>query len=326
MEGTGLGVLSSTKVLLDTEWVRIDREAVRRFAESIDLSTVTSSGEARFSYEDWTVQEKKAIVFSFNAINFCFWAKRGQPRWMVREENHKELDGSAAAQYCLERAYRQGTIDLTDSKALTSIGIRDLSLIFRSDNSTQIPMLKERVRCLNEFGQGLQDFSEKAIPGWEESAVKVVQSLALHVPNFNDVDQVRGDEIRFYKRAQLAAKMIHEVLEESGIHAGFSDLDELTAFADYRVPQILREKGILVYDPFLANRIDNRGEIEARSYGELAIRANNIWAAEYIRRDLESLNPGQKVTAADVDSFLWLEARRLKDVMRPHHRTRTIYY
>ena len=36
----------------------------------------------------------------------------------------------------------------------------------------------------------------------------------------------------------------------------FTDLDQLTMFADYRVPQLLRPLGILEYRPALAQRID----------------------------------------------------------------------
>lgn len=270
MSGDPLGVLSSTKVLLNSGPVRVDRQAARKFAGTLDVGTVERAEPAPFFYEDWTLEDRISIVLGFNAINFCS--------------------------------------------------------MFPPHNGTQLPLLSERAQCLKELGQGLRQWPAEAILGWEDGATELIRSLILHVPNFNDVHRFQGEEIRFYKRAQVTAKMIHGVLEESAIHAGFSDLGDLTAFADYRVPQILREKRILSYDPMLAERVDDQEEVEAGSHEELAIRACTIWAVEYLRQELEGLHPGQKVKASDVDGFLWLEARRLKDAMRPHHRTRTIYY
>ncbi len=99
---------------------------------------------------------------------------------MERDEDAIELDGSGAALYCLERAYRQGIIDLTDPAALSNLGIEQVSEVLRSDNGTQISMLKERVQCLNELWQGVQEWSGQDDPGWEESAVEFDHSLARH--------------------------------------------------------------------------------------------------------------------------------------------------
>ena len=59
--------------------------------------------------------------------------------------------------------------------------------------------------------------------------------------------------------------------------------------------------------------------------GEVCIRAATVWGVEYLRQELEE-RFGSPITAAQVDFFLWLKARELKDSMRPHHRTRTIAY
>ena len=45
--------------------------------------------------------------------------------------------------------------------------------------------------------------------------------------------------------------------------------DRLTMFADYRVPQILRELGIMIYDENLIRRIDSKIELRAHSYEEI---------------------------------------------------------
>ena len=53
----------------------------------------------------------------------------------------------------------------------------------------------------------------------------------------------------------------------------FRDIRELTMFADYRVPQILREYKILDYSKSLSIQIDQQLEIPSNSVIEIEIRA-----------------------------------------------------
>lgn len=53
-------------------------------------------------------------------------------------------------------------------------------------------------------------------------------------------------------------------------------------FADYRVPQILREYNILTYSEILAEKIDNFIELEYSSQYEVEIRALTVIAVEKI--------------------------------------------
>lgn len=325
-----LGVLSSTQPFSDNEFVKIDRKKAREFAQGLDLANVQSSAVAHLFFPDWTLEQKCHILLAFNAVNFSFYPDVGIPLFVVRDQNGKELDSATAAKFCLARAYHESQIDLGKPSDLANLSLEKLSDIFRSDLGSEIPMLTERLSCLKELGEKLSFWYEiwilNFVESWEKSTWGFVQRLVKLVPSFNDVAIIEGREVRFYKRAQLCAKMIHEVLSQDPAHVGFLDRRGLTVFADYRLPQILRERGILVYDATLADRIDRFEEIPAGSIEEISIRASTIWAAEFIRRDFEDLNPGKTVTSADVDSFLWLEARRLKDQIRPHHRTRTIYY
>ena len=119
--------------------------------------------------------------------------------------------------------------------------------------------------------------------------------------------------------------MINRVLAEGKFPWKFSDVGALTAFADCRLPQIPREEGILVYQKALGEMVDRGEEIPSQSIAELCIRAATIWAVEYLRRKIAE-RLGTSVTAAQVDNLLWQRARKLKDSMRPHHRTRTICY
>ena len=45
------------------------------------------------------------------------------------------------------------------------------------------------------------------------------------------------------------------VLVQGQAYGNFHDIDQLTMFADYRVPVVLRELGVLQYSPTLAAQV-----------------------------------------------------------------------
>ena len=56
----------------------------------------------------------------------------------------------------------------------------------------------------------------------------------------------------------------------------FDDISSLTMFADYRVPQILRQLGVLEYSESLSSWVDNLEEIIHSEEAEVEIWASTI--------------------------------------------------
>jgi hypothetical protein len=129
----------------------------------------------------------------------------------------------------------------------------------------------------------------------------------------------QGREIALLKRAQICATDLHCVWEQHG-DPGLVGMDELTVFADYRLPQYLRHVGIIELQPELAARIERRAELVAGALEEIELRAATIWAGEIIRRTL-----GGAVPAWKIDFLLWQRSHD-PDVRVEHHRTRTVLY
>ena len=132
-----------------------------------------------------------------------------------------------------------------------------------------------------------------------------------------------GREVFFYKRAQIFAADLNGAFH--GRDWGrFEDMDKLTAFADYKLPQVLRHLGVLQYDNNLAERVDSNTLIDAGSAEEVEIRANTIWAVELIRQAL-----GRKektLTASQIDWMLWNLGQDNTYRAKPYHRTLTVFY
>lgn len=64
----------------------------------------------------------------------------------------------------------------------------------------------------------------------------------------------RGRHIFLYKRAQIFVADVWGAFGGAGLGA-FHDLHRLTTFADYRVPVVLRQLGILSYSTELAAKV-----------------------------------------------------------------------
>jgi hypothetical protein len=99
----------------------------------------------------------------------------------------------------------------------------------------------------------------------------------------------------------------------------FYDISDLTAFADYRLPQLLRTVRVFVYSEELAQAVDSLRELPAGSAFEVEIRAATVVAVEQLKARLSA-------SAIEIDHKLWHEGERLIAKMKPHHRVRTIFY
>lgn len=88
----------------------------------------------------------------------------------------------------------------------------------------------------------------------KRSAVRLVALLVAHLPGFRDHAIYGGRQVFFYKRAQIFAADVHGAFRGKGLGA-FTDIAELTMFADYRVPVVLRKLEVLRYDPALASQV-----------------------------------------------------------------------
>jgi hypothetical protein len=105
--------------------------------------------------------------------------------------------------------------------------------------------------------------------------------------------------------------------------ANYSDLGDLTCFADYKVPQVLRHFGVLEYSEPLRRRVDGWVELSPGEPAEVEIRAATVIAVERLREMLGKR--GRQLRAVELDWILWDLSQDLYPV-RPYHRARTIFY
>jgi len=237
-------------------------------------------------------------VLVLDTINFSFWGS-GRGYWQLAE--------------ALRDAFQKGE-PLWEPDRLLDLDEAGLTALIG-----KFPLTQQRVAALHELARLAQREAAgelgRLVP---PSAPELAAFLSRSLKSFRDVSTYGEFEVPFLKRAQIAAAD----LWRSGAF-GFLDVDELTCFADYKLPQALRHLGALEYSEHLTRRIDDWVELEPGDPEEVEIRAATVVAVEELRDRLA--DAGRELKAVEVDWMLWDLAQGIYP-LRPHHRVRTVFY
>ncbi|KAL7431462.1 hypothetical protein ACHAXH_007139 [Discostella pseudostelligera] len=241
-----------------------------------------------------------------------------------------------------------------------------------------LPNIEHRCRLLRELGDGLikhhNGSAFNMLSKANKSADALVGIILETFPGFRDyVDISNCSEnssnedwetvkksqriVHFYKRAQIATADIWAALGRSQGTATeqdtesitdvckFTDINLLTTFPDYRVPQILRHVGVMKYTLSLANAVDTQEELCKGCTDEISIRAGTVLAVEKVvqaikekiltidgasgvrsQEDLQKLV--DDVSAVTIDWYLWQKGERLDrlNLLGQYHRVNTTFY
>ena len=219
-------------------------------------------------------------------------------------------------------------VAVLDGAYLAGITTDDLRHILRG-GTTELQMLEERAAILRAAGATLVEHYDgrfhnlmtAASPSLDDGGNGLIEMLVRAFPRFDDVAAYNGHTVRFYKLAQLAFWFLHVSLP-GGL--GVTDLDRLTAFADYIVPVGLRVLGIFRYSDALERAIAEGTLIGAGSPWEVELRAHTIYATALLTDEVNALRPPElQVIVPQIDARFWVPFHKTH---RPHHLTRTIFY
>ena len=319
-----LEVLKTTeKVAKKSRHVRINREAlitsVRRMVEENIEIPPWDSRHHFFDGGEKTV----AYFLVLDAVNFCFWAPEGRETWEIEFDGNR-ISGYYALAAALKQAVEKG-LPFHEAGYLVDLTVEDLREILGGRGELQL--LDQRVKNLNELGKFLGDeFGGEAcnlVEAAGQSAVGFAGLLSQKLASFRDVAVYERGKVFFLKRAQILASDLYGAFRGRG-WGEFTDVDRLTAFADYKLPQVLRQLGVLLYAPVLAEKVDQRVLLAPGSPEEVEIRANTVQAVELMRGELQ--DRGRNLKAFEIDWLLWNMGQEDRFRERPYHRTLTMFY
>jgi len=317
-------VLETTQHVKEkSQQVTIDKQALAVFSRKL-IEDGIEIPPWNYDYHFFNGGHKTvAYLLVLDSINFCFWPKPGADKWEVQYKS-ETLSGYYAFAASLKKAIESG-IPITKADYLAELPLGKLRQILGEKGELQL--MEARAHILNELGAFLVNKyngeANRLVESAENSALNLVGLLIENLPSFRDVAEYYGTKIYFYKRAQIFAADLYGAFGGK-TWGNFKDIDKLTAFADYKLPQVLRHVGILQYSPSMEHKVDNGIFLEAGSPEEIEIRANTIWAVELIRRELTQM--GKKLRAFEIDWILWNLGQESQFKAKPYHRTKTIFY
>jgi hypothetical protein len=317
-------VLETTKRVSEmSRNVHIDRQALDIFVGKLSAGDIkVPSWDTTCHFFDGT-EKTVAYLLVLDTINFCFWPPQGKAAWEI-DYKSKSLSGYYALAASLKRAVESG-IPILEAEYLVDLSPDQLKQLFQGRG--EIQLLENRLAALNELGHILikeyDGHAHRLIESAGYSALNLARLLAVNLRSFNDMAEYQGRRIFFYKRAQIIAADLYGAF--NGKNWGrFTDMDKTTAFADYKLPQVLRHLGILRYTDSLAQKIDQGILIDSGGPEEIEIRANTIQAVELLRR--ECAQKGKALMSFEIDWLLWNLGQDNKYRKKPYHRTLTIFY
>ncbi len=301
--------------------VRIDQAAVERLAEALAGGSLARPAwrVAPHWWDDDQQERTATYVLLLDALNFSFW---GEPRWRVAWGG-VIYDGYWALAAALRRALDAG-VPLYDPEYLATRA--DAAALLEGVGRTPIPLLRARQAAIREVGEGLLRRCGGSflhcLAEADSSAARLILLVVERFPSFHDVASYQGREVPFFKRAQILVSDLWGAFEGAG-PGRFDELEALTMFADYKVPQVLSGLGVLAYSDALRATLAAH---ELLGYGdrrEVEIRAASVQAVERVRSAVEAR--GVPMRAFEVDWALWAFGQG-RDWPLPYHRTRSVFY
>jgi hypothetical protein len=343
----------NTRVLESAEWiydnaidVAISSASTKNAAEQIyqlmqQKSYSTGTWSSHALHPKLTIdneEETVNFIFTMNLLNFSFWSQLAETERFAVEFQGEKWTGYwsliAALQRALEEGYPITSPDFWQDRDACPDSV--LEHIFRSATNEPMPLLSDRISILRDAGDVLYHHFDcrpaNIIQRANGSAAALVNLLTDHFANFRDVAYFQDRQVRLLKRAQILVADIWACFQGTS-YGAFSDIDSLTMFADYRIPQMLQSLNCLWYSPRLESKILRHELLEPGGELEVEIRGCSIWCVELIRREILRKHPEAKgmVNAVLIDFFLYdtckeMEKKGELDESLPHHRTRSIFY
>ena len=276
--------------------------------------------------QDFAEEHIKSTML-MSCINFAFTDFDSQVKYEVKD-SESVLSDSEAVIHQLNMTIASG-YDLTSGDVMAGLTIQDLEKIFKGN--IKMPMLEERLTILNQVGIKLVDSYEGSWIKFINSCPQklyhngegLVEKLVTEFPRFNDVSDFQGDEVKFYKLAQLGYWGIHAALSHTG-YFKLQDIDRMSAFADYIIPVALNLFEITHYSEELKRDINDGVEIPTSSQKEIEIRSHSLYATSLLTEEINKLRPSEKrIIIPQLDWRLW---KAYHATHWPHHLTRTIMY
>ena len=299
--------------------IQINHEHIADYAAALPVADVNRAEHDPECHYLGHGDETAAFFLTLDTINFG-------SGYFPHLRKHTGKSGYCTIAGCLNAHFQ--TNGPFSVRELTRLTPQDCTRIFAQDarNRPVTELMRLFARALNELGAHLQAYYSGSYTGLIAAAGQSAEHLVhllTQMPGFRDVASYDGFEVPFYKRAQLAVADLSLAFKGKG-PGRFTDLKQLTIFADNLVPHVLRIDHILDFSDELNASIQAGDLILAGSKEEIEIRACALHAVELIKSEIQANGPA--INAMALDFLLWNRGQQPAYKSIPRHRTQTLFY
>lgn len=249
------------------------------------------------------------FLLIFESIDYSFW---GQPKWEIQTEKDIK-DGSDALLYIMLKYVKE-----TQSTDFSNLSLKEFKKLLKGN--VEIPLIEKRYETIVSVSRTVNEKMKGNFYKFVKDINLDTKLFDVIISNFKEFIDERiynNKKIYFYKLAQLLTSDILHIREK--IENISVDYSNLIGCADYKIPQTLRAVCVLEYNNELSKIVDKRVPIEVSSEYEVEIRASQIVVIDYISKKMN-------VNAIDINDFLFVYSKRIKDITKPYHLCRNTNY
>lgn len=298
-------------VIDNSEYVKINYDKLDKFINEIEYGNLKNWLLFNpYNLLELDVETIINFLLIFESIDYSFW---GQPKWEINTEEGIK-DGSDALLYVMIKYVKE-----TKSMDFSKLSFDEFKKLLKGN--VDIPLIEERYDTIVNISKIVNERMNGSFYKFIKEIhvdTKLFDIIINNFESFKDEREYKGKTIYFYKLAQLLTSDILHIREE--LENVKVDYSNLIGCADYKIPQTLRALGIIEYNNELSEIIDNRNELEVSSEYEVEIRASQIVVIDYISKKLNNAN------SIDINDFLFIYSKKVKDIAKPYHLCRNTNY
>lgn len=305
-------IICSCKYVMDnSQHVKINYDKLDDFINHIDCNKLKNWLLYNpYNLLDLDIEKIINFLLIFESIDYSFW---GNPKWEIDTAEGKK-DGSDALLYATLMYVKE-----TKNTDFSKMSFDEFKNLLKGN--IEIPLLKERYETVVNISKTVNETMNGNFYNYIKEIKSDKELFNVIINNFEsfiDEREYEGKKIYFYKLAQLLTSDILHIREElENIKVDYSNL---IGCADYKIPQTLRAMEIIEYDDELAELVDQKIQLEVLSKYEVEIRASQIVVIDYISKKLINSNP------IDINDFLFIYSKKVKDITKPYHLCRNMNY
>jgi hypothetical protein len=308
-------------VVESAKQVFIDKAAIEKWARLVRPEELQPPAHELLAYLPGSQEQLANLILLIDALNFCFWSKDPiHIQW--RGRSYERFNAMFIS---LMLAAKSDPRWMKADYWLSAPGA-EIREVLGGKGQGELLMLDQREQIIRETGRVLVERFDgefmNAVDSVNNGAWPLAVLLMTNFDSFRDVSSYHGKPVYFMKRAQICALDL-SIAWQTHDFGPLKAVDELTAFADYRVPQALRHLGVVTLSPDLAAVIEAEQELAPGSDAEIEIRAATVEDVDRMQQAAQAA--GKRAATWQIDWYLWLLSHG-DDVIVNHHRTRTVYY